>query len=249
MLFPERLKYFRLDKGLSEEQLGEIFELSPSTIRLYECGKMEVSMEVLEKLAEFFNISPALLLGSQYPDLPIEEAVESYRLIQELMVSRQDNKISNQANSSPVKPRGANPQTPPSANIKMIPVYSNINIEQSLFSDKNIEFHWPISDSITRLHGNELRNYFYLRVQGNRMEPNICDQDIVLVKKQTRVENNELAVVLSGKEDAWVSRISYVQGQVLMNYDNKTYAAQSYGVYDCRILGKVIWKTGAPKRA
>lgn len=261
MLFPERLKYFRQDKGLTEEKFGEIFELSSSTIRLYECGKMPVNMEMLERFAEFFDISPGLLLGTQYPDLPIEEAVESYRLIQELIETRDKEKQFKQTSTAAEKEKKppfslrskrnipkVPAKSPPTANDKMIPVYSRINGEE-LLSDQNIEFYWPISDTITREHGTDLRNYFYLRVQGNSMEPTILDQDIVLVKKQIMVENNEMAVVLSPKEDAWVTRISHQDGKLFMRPDNKAYSSQMFGAYDCKMLGKVLWKTGAPRRS
>jgi len=261
MLFPERLKYFRQDKGLNEEQLGEVFGLSSSTIRLYESGKMKVSMEMLEQLAKFFGVSPGLLLGTQYADIPIEEAVQSYRLVQDLVVSRQNEKQAEKDGTavppekkpefslrSAKKITRAPIQKQTTANDKMIPVFSKINPDETLFGDKYVEFYWPISDSITREHGSDLRSYFYLRVQGNSMEPTVCDQDIVLVKKQVMVENNEMAVVLSTKDDAWVTRISHGDGKLIMNPDNKKYSAESYSIYDCKVLGKVLWKTGAPKR-
>lgn len=260
MLFPERLKYFRQDRGLSEEQLGEIFDLSSSAIHLYECGKMSVSMEMLEKFAKFFDISPALLLGTQFPELPIEEAIESYRLIQNLIENRETEK-QNQAKGAipaekikpfslrnqkkivkaPIRPQRV-------VNDKMAPVFSRINAEESLYGDKYIEFYWPISDSITREHGDDIKNYFFLRVQGTSMEPTISDQDIVLAKKQIMVDDNDIAVVLPSKEDAWVTRINYVEGKLIMHPDNQAYSAQTLGAYDCKIIGKVLWKTGAPRR-
>lgn len=262
MLLPERLKYFRQDKGLNEEQFGEIFDLSSSAIHLYECGKMPVSMELLEQFAKFFNISPALLLGTQFPDLPIEEAIESYRLIQDLVGIRQSENQAQRAGGVPTgkkepsfnlssqkMTRKVPVKTNTTANDKMAPVFIRINAAESLYGDKYIEFYWPLSDSITRVHGDDLRNYYYLRIQGNSMEPTISDQDIVLIKKQMMVDDNDMAVVLSATEDAWVTRINYMDGKLFMHPDNKAYAAQTLNTHDCKIIGKVLWKTSAPRRA
>ncbi|HBG2132399.1 TPA: helix-turn-helix transcriptional regulator [Clostridioides difficile] len=57
-----RLKELRKEKNLSSKKLGEIFNVSSSTILRYEKNEEKVSLSTLKKLAEFYNVSLDYLL-------------------------------------------------------------------------------------------------------------------------------------------------------------------------------------------
>ena len=49
--------------------------------------------------------------------------------------------------------------------------------------------------------------YFGLKIQGHSMEPQICDGDIVIVRKQSDVENGNIAIVLVNGEEGTCKKI------------------------------------------
>lgn len=51
------LRQLRLEKELTQNQLAKEINVSPSTIRMIELGKRDGSNEVIEKIADFFNVS------------------------------------------------------------------------------------------------------------------------------------------------------------------------------------------------
>ena len=63
--FGERLKQLRVNRSITQDELGLIFE-SPkaqSTIGTWERGNREPSMNDLIRISEFFNVSVDYLLG------------------------------------------------------------------------------------------------------------------------------------------------------------------------------------------
>ncbi|MFZ5967390.1 MAG: helix-turn-helix domain-containing protein [Bacillota bacterium] len=61
--FGNRLRNLRKALNLSQEELGQKFNLAKSTISQYELGKRSPDSTMLEKLADFFNVSVDYLLG------------------------------------------------------------------------------------------------------------------------------------------------------------------------------------------
>jgi transcriptional regulator with XRE-family HTH domain len=61
--FGERLKLLREEKGLSQAELGKLYNLSQSTIAYYETNNKQPSNETLQNLANFFQTTTDYLLG------------------------------------------------------------------------------------------------------------------------------------------------------------------------------------------
>jgi len=59
----KRLKELREEKGITQEQLGKLVNLSQQTIGHYEVNRAKPDIETIEKLAEYFNVSTDYLLG------------------------------------------------------------------------------------------------------------------------------------------------------------------------------------------
>lgn len=62
--FPKRLRELRNEKNISQEDFGKVFNLSKSTISLYESGRREPDYETLNNFAKYFNCSTDYLLGN-----------------------------------------------------------------------------------------------------------------------------------------------------------------------------------------
>lgn len=61
--FKEMLVYLRKRSGLSQLELAERIGLSKSAISMYEQGARRPSYEMLEALADFFNVDINFLIG------------------------------------------------------------------------------------------------------------------------------------------------------------------------------------------
>lgn len=87
--------------------------------------------------------------------------------------------------------------------------------------------------------------YFALRISGRSMEPKIADGDIVIVKKQERVENGEIAVVTVNSEDATLKKVMLSPDGIILvpfnaEYETKFYANDEILSLPVDILGKVV---------
>lgn len=60
--FGNRIKTIRLEKGISQEQLGQLAELDRTYINGIERGLRNVSLINIERLATALNVEPAELL-------------------------------------------------------------------------------------------------------------------------------------------------------------------------------------------
>lgn len=61
--FCTRLKILRLEKNLTLEQLGLIFNVTKQTISRWETGDRLPSIEIVYMLSEYFNVTTDYLLG------------------------------------------------------------------------------------------------------------------------------------------------------------------------------------------
>ena len=52
----ENIRYYRLKKGLSQEQLGEEIRTDNGTISRFERGVMSPNVEVIQKIADALNV-------------------------------------------------------------------------------------------------------------------------------------------------------------------------------------------------
>lgn len=87
--------------------------------------------------------------------------------------------------------------------------------------------------------------YFALSIKGDSMEPKISEGDVVIVRKQSIVENGELAVVLVNGNDATVKKFYMNENGVSListnpTYDPFYYTKEQVENLPVQIIGKVI---------
>lgn len=61
--FGERLRQLRTERELSQMELAKQLKTSKSSVNMYERCEREPSLEMLEKIADFFNVDLDFLLG------------------------------------------------------------------------------------------------------------------------------------------------------------------------------------------
>ena len=69
MTFGERLQYFRTEKGLSQRRVAERLGYASQTVFKYEKDMIpNISLQVVERIAEALEIPPAVLCGWETGD-------------------------------------------------------------------------------------------------------------------------------------------------------------------------------------
>ena len=61
--FHKILKLLRSEKDMSQQELADALGISKSSINMYERGERQPNFEVLETIADFFNVDVDFLLG------------------------------------------------------------------------------------------------------------------------------------------------------------------------------------------
>ncbi len=80
MKMNKRLVSLRKEKGLSREELSIKLGVSYSTIAKYESGSREPDIEMIDKIANLFEVTTDYLLGrSDQPHLKEEEDFEAFQ--------------------------------------------------------------------------------------------------------------------------------------------------------------------------
>ncbi len=63
MILNERIRQLRITNKLTSKEFSDIFNISHSSVSLYESGKRTPSISLIVKIAEYFNVSTDYLLG------------------------------------------------------------------------------------------------------------------------------------------------------------------------------------------
>ncbi|MGN0771169.1 MAG: helix-turn-helix domain-containing protein [Christensenellales bacterium] len=64
-VFGKTLRELRIEKGISQRNLGEILGVCNQTVSFWESGSREPDLDMMCRIAEFFEVSCDFLLGRQ----------------------------------------------------------------------------------------------------------------------------------------------------------------------------------------
>lgn len=68
MTMAETIRMLRTQRGVTQEELGNIIGVQKSAIRKYESGLVEnIPRSSIKKMADFFGVSPSYLMGWDEP--------------------------------------------------------------------------------------------------------------------------------------------------------------------------------------
>ncbi len=83
--------------------------------------------------------------------------------------------------------------------------------------------------------------YFYLKVKGDSMiNDRIGEGDIVYVKSQNHLNENELGVFLIGGDEVTIKRVHFDKDSIRLSASNPKYEDRTFKEDEIRILGKVM---------
>lgn len=74
-----RIRELRKEKGLTQEELAKILNVSARSVGFYETGQRDPGTETLQRLAEFFDCSIDYLLGKSNIRNPADEIAEAVK--------------------------------------------------------------------------------------------------------------------------------------------------------------------------
>lgn len=123
---------------------------------------------------------------------------------------------------------------------RMIPVLGYVRAGLPIEAVENILDYEEISENMARQG-----EYFALKIKGDSMEPRMRQGDVVIVKKQTVVDNGDIAVVLVNGNDATVKKFfKYDSGINLIsfnpNYEPFTFTPEQVNTLPVQVIGKVV---------
>lgn len=73
----ERIKRFRLDREMTQTELGEVLGVTKGAIQKYESGQIKnLKAETVENLSLFFGVPPAYFLLDKVPEYGVDDAME-----------------------------------------------------------------------------------------------------------------------------------------------------------------------------
>lgn len=131
--------------------------------------------------------------------------------------------------------RLANFKKPQVCTHRQVPILGRVAAGIPLLAEENIEDH-ILSD-----HKNTADKLFALRVQGESMiDAHINNKDIVIAKKQSTANNNDIVVALIDGEEATVKRFERKENMIRLLPANSAFQPIELSDDRVTILGKVI---------
>lgn len=123
--------------------------------------------------------------------------------------------------------------------VKKIPVVSKISAGLPIYSEENlVDYIYFATNKL-----NSDKEEIGLKVSGDSMDKIFQDGDIVVVEKDSIVENGQLGVVMVNGYNATVKRIRYNKNQIILipESNNPEHLPQVYGEDDeVKIIGRVV---------
>lgn len=71
-----RISELRKQAGMSQFQLAKVLNVATSTLGMYETGKREPSLKVMNRIANYFNVTTDYLLGRPNKQVAKKDDVE-----------------------------------------------------------------------------------------------------------------------------------------------------------------------------
>ena len=67
-IFAERIKELRINKGLTQQELGNIFGVTSTGVSYWESGKAIPNMDIINKLSDYFGVTIDYMIGKKELD-------------------------------------------------------------------------------------------------------------------------------------------------------------------------------------
>jgi len=211
----DRIVSLRNEKNITQSQLAEELNISPSAIGMYEQGRRKPSYELLEEICDYFNVDMDYLMGRS----------DIKNRYQAGLKYDWENKKEEKSN--------LNIDTINTDYI-MIPLYESISAG---YGASNSEFIEMIPAFGLKKNGT---TYFAVKVKGDSMEPKIPNGSTIIIKKDIAIENGEIGAFNLNDEN-FVKQKKVVKDRLILHSLNLAYEDKVVNEFDDFIeYGKVV---------
>ena len=211
----DRIVSLRNEKNITQSQLAEELNISPSAIGMYEQGRRKPSYELLEEICDYFNVDMDYLMGRS----------DIKNRYQAGLKYDWENKKEEKSN--------LNIDTI-NTDYMMIPLYESISAG---YGASNSEFIEMIPVFGLKKNGT---TYFAVKVEGDSMEPKIPNGSTIIIKKDIAIENGEIGAFCLNDEN-FVKQKKLIKDKLVLHSFNLAYDDKLVGEYDeFKEYGKVV---------
>ena len=211
----DRIVSLRNEKNITQSQLAEELNISPSAIGMYEQGRRKPSYELLEEICDYFNVDMDYLMGRS----------DIKNRYQAGLKYDWENKKEEKSN--------LNIDTI-NTDYMMIPLYESISAG---YGASNSEFIEMIPVFGLKKNGT---TYFAVKVEGDSMEPKIPNGSTIIIKKDIQIENGEIGAFNLNDEN-FVKQKKVVKDRLILHSFNLAYDDKVVNEFDDFIeYGKVV---------
>ena len=199
----DRIVSLRNEKNITQSQLAEELNISPSAIGMYEQGRRKPSYELLEEICDYFNVDMDYLMGRS--DIKNRyQAGLKYDWEDKL---KQKNKKQEESNIDMNTVINGD-------EFVMIPLYSSISAG---YGSEEAEFIEMIA--IPGLKNPQ--ECFGVIVKGNSMEDKIDSGSIIIVRRDSMIENGQVGAFSYNEKSYVKQKKIYGNTIVLHSYNDK----------------------------
>lgn len=186
MSFGKRIKRLREDKGVRQEDIGKMFNVSKSAVSQWENDIRTPDMDIIIKLADYFDVSTDYLLGRT--DIPNATSDLKKNKIPEEFIKLLKDQNGSLPYSAVTRVLKIFSPTDKSKT-KILPVLGTIRTGIPILADEHVEDILEVPDYI--------KGDYILRVQGDSMVgAGILEGDLVICKESQVAQSGQIVVAL-----------------------------------------------------
>lgn len=122
-----------------------------------------------------------------------------------------------------------------------IPILGDVRAGMDCIAEQDIEGYEPVSKD--ELNGDDKSEFFWLRVYGDSMEPELLAGDLALIHKQPTVDSGSLAAVLVDGEESTIKYVEYGRDWIELIATNEKYETRRFEKSDVLriyVMGEVV---------
>jgi len=120
--------------------------------------------------------------------------------------------------------------------LEIVPVINKITSDKAVFDKENIIDHRKVA--FEKIKGGD---YFYFKAEDNSLtNVGIHKRDDVLVRKQARIENGNIAVVMVNKDNARLKRVHQNGSQLILQTNDSNESPEFVNENEVKIIGKAV---------
>ena len=211
----DRIVSLRNEKNITQSQLAEELNISPSAIGMYEQGRRKPSYELLEEICDYFNVDMDYLMGRS----DIKNRYQAGLKYDWEEKKQEDSNIDMKTVNT---------------DYIMIPLYESISAG---YGASNSEFIEMIPVFGLKKNGT---TYFAVKVEGDSMEPKIPNGSTIIIKKDIQIESGEIGAFNLNDEN-FVKQKKVVKDRLILHSFNLAYDDKVVNEFDDFIeYGKVV---------